>query len=100
MHQNIRSLSVFCFALIMTLAQEAAAQTFSVLHNFTDGADGANPRATLTVGPSGVLYGTAEGGGPHGYGTVFRLNQVNSAWVFSSLFGFTAWDCQSERHEH
>ncbi len=89
MHQHIRRFSVFCFALIVTLAQAASAQTFSVLHNFTDGADGANPRATLTVGPGGVLYGTAEDGGPHGYGTVFRLNEVNSAWVFSTLFGFT-----------
>ncbi len=84
-------------ALVLTLALElaivllgspAAAQTYSVLHNFTAGADGAGPRSAITVGPGGVLYGTAEIGGPHGNGTVFRLSQMNSSWVFSTLYGF------------
>ena len=76
------------FVLAVVLSQTMQAQTFSVLHDFTAGADGAGPRSGITVGPGGVLYGTAEVGGPHGNGTVFKLRQMNSTWVFSTLYGF------------
>ncbi len=72
--------------LSVTVAQ---AQTFSVLHSFTGGTDGAAPYAGVTLGRTGVLYGTAENGGAHGVGTVFKLSQVNSSWVFSPLYEFT-----------
>lgn len=47
----------------------------SVLHNFNFN-NGAWPRAGLTFGSAGGLYGTTSGGGNHGYqgvGTVFEL---------------------------
>jgi uncharacterized repeat protein (TIGR03803 family) len=75
------------FAATIIPAPPAQAQTYSVLYNFTGGIDGANP-AGVTVGPGGVLYGTA-GGGAYGYGTVFRLSHVNSSWVLSPLYEFT-----------
>ena len=88
--------SSFVFALtlalefaVAVLATPASAQTFSVLHSFTGGADGAFPYAALTVGPSGVVYGTAAWGGTYGNGTVFQLSQVNSTWSFSPLYEFT-----------
>ena len=77
------------FALTLFTTQTTQGQTFSVLHNFTNGADGANPYAGVTVGLGGVLYGTAAGGGTHGAGTVFKLSRVNSSWVFSPLYAFT-----------
>jgi uncharacterized repeat protein (TIGR03803 family) len=87
--------STFAIALAMILAlsllttHPMQAQTFSVLHNFTGGEDGANPAAGVTVGPSGVLYGTAAYGGTgNNYGTVFKLSQVNSSWVLSPLYDF------------
>src|SRR5664279_2540547 len=67
----------------------AAAQTYSVLHYFTAGPDGAIPMAALTVDPSGVVHGTAAWGGTYGSGTVFELKQVNSTWIFSPLYEFT-----------
>lgn len=76
-------------ALTMVATRSAPAQTFSVLHNFTGGADGANTFSGLYVAPSGVLYGTATHGGTYGAGTVFKLNQLNSSWVFSPLYEFT-----------
>ncbi len=83
----------FTLAVVCTLTsvglQKAHAQTFSVLHYFTGGADGQFPYAGVTVGPSGVLYGTAAGGGTHGVGTVFKLSHVDSSWVFSPLYEFT-----------
>ena len=78
----------FVTVLPGVLSQAMQAQTFSVIHNFTGNADGIGPRSGITVGPGGVLYGTAAGGGPHGYGTVFRLSQTDSGWVFSTLYGF------------
>ncbi len=77
------------FALPMVAVRSAQAQTFSVLHTFTDGADGGYPYAAVTVGPSGVLYSTASYGGSHDAGTVFKLSLVNSSWVFSPLYEFT-----------
>jgi len=77
------------FVVIAAGSPAAPAQTFSVLHYFTGGADGQFPFAGVTVGPSGVLYGTSDTGGAHDAGTVFKLNQVNSAWVFSPLYEFT-----------
>jgi uncharacterized repeat protein (TIGR03803 family) len=81
------SLAFACVLLPMTLSMQA--QTFSVLHYFTGGTDGASPYAGVTIAPSGVLYGTAEGGGTYGAGTVFKLRQVNSSWLYTPLYEFT-----------
>jgi uncharacterized repeat protein (TIGR03803 family) len=67
----------------------AVAQTFSVIHNFTGGSDGAFPYAALAVGPTGILYGTAAAGGLSGNGTGFQMKQSNSNWLFSPLVEFT-----------
>ncbi|MGA2902856.1 MAG: choice-of-anchor tandem repeat GloVer-containing protein [Candidatus Korobacteraceae bacterium] len=80
---------VMVFALTLLTTHAIEAQTFSVLHNFSGEGDGANPYAGLTVTSSGVLYGTATYGGTYNnYGTVFKLSQVSSSWVFSPLFEF------------
>jgi uncharacterized repeat protein (TIGR03803 family) len=47
--------------------------TETLLHSFASGHDGAYPLAGLTFGPSGVLYGTASGGGAYGGGVVFEI---------------------------
>ena len=80
--------SLMVLAVLFVIGPTAKAQTFTVLHNFTNGTDGSYPRAGVTVSPSGVVYGTAEGGGTFGNGTVFKLSQVNSTWVFSPLYEF------------
>jgi hypothetical protein len=83
---------VVTFAATVIAAPAAQAQTFSVLHYFTGGLDGAGSTGGVTVGPSGVLYGTAAGGGPYGEGTVFKLIQVHSIWVLYPLFEFDSGD--------
>ena len=80
-------------ALTLAIIQPAEAQTFSVLHYFTGGADGANPYAGLTVGGTGTLYGTASAGGTNctgtaGCGLVFKLAQRNGSWNFTPLYEF------------
>jgi len=80
---------VVVFALTLLTTHAIEAQTFNVIHAFSGGGDGSNPYAGVTVGPGGVLYGTAAAGGNHGAGTVFKLSPVNSSWVFSPLYEFT-----------
>ena len=61
------------------------AQSFSVVHNFTGGTDGANPLNGLLFGAGGVMYGTTSAGGAYNNGTVFRIGPTG---VFSTLYAF------------
>jgi uncharacterized repeat protein (TIGR03803 family) len=77
--------------LIMLAAQSAQAQTLNILHNFTDGGDGANPEGRLTIDRGGHLYGTTYSGGIQydgGFGVVFRMSPVGSGWTFAPIFTF------------
>jgi uncharacterized repeat protein (TIGR03803 family) len=60
---------------------------FSVLHNFTNNPDGANPYAGLVLSGN-TLYGTAEYGGSSGNGTAFAINTNGTG--FTNLHSFTA----------
>lgn len=75
--------------------------TFSVLHTFSGGADGAFPLSRLAIDAAGVLYGTTYGGGTfevcgtpgyddYGCGTVFKLTPDGSGgWTHSIVHAFT-----------
>ena len=71
--------------------------TGSVLHNFGGQPDGAVPASSLTISPSGKLFGTTEEGGARNMGTVFGLQPPENpgdSWrerVFYS-FGSSASD--------
>ncbi len=77
-------------ALLATLVAAPAlqAQTYTVLHNFTGGGDGANPSTGLTMDRSGNLYGTTYAGGSSHSGGVFKLKHQGSSYLFSSLYNF------------
>lgn len=62
--------------------------TETVLYNFGNGDDAANPECNLIFDHEGNLYGTSGGGGPHNTGTVFRLAPSQGGWVESVLYGF------------
>ncbi|MGC2111637.1 MAG: choice-of-anchor tandem repeat GloVer-containing protein [Candidatus Korobacteraceae bacterium] len=75
-------------ALLMILAAtEAHAQTLTVLHSFTGGADGGQPYAGLSMDRAANFYGTTTMGGA-GYGTVYRLKRSGSGWIFTPLYAF------------
>jgi uncharacterized repeat protein (TIGR03803 family) len=46
---------------------------FTVLHTFSGGSDGGDPRGGLIQGRDGALYGTAASGGEADAGTVFKV---------------------------
>src|ERR1043165_9846622 len=68
------------------LAGRVTAQTFTNLHNFTGGSDGANPWASLLLSGN-TLYGAATSGGSSGNGTVFAVNTDGTG--FTNLHSFT-----------
>src|SRR5271165_4444068 len=87
------TIAAFAVALLMIfLATQLHAQTFTVLHNFAGGQDGANPQAGLTMDGGGNLYGTSYYGGNQngveGNGTVFKLAHKGSGWTFTPLYVF------------
>jgi uncharacterized repeat protein (TIGR03803 family) len=77
--------------------------TYDVLYRFQGGGDAAKPYAAVTLGPGGVLYGTASQGGStdgcgpweSGCGAVFSLSPPASsgqAWTETLVHAFRALD--------
>jgi uncharacterized repeat protein (TIGR03803 family) len=65
----------------------SAANSETVLHSFSGGADGALPSAALLMDNLGNLYGTTLEGGTAGVGTVFRLDSKGNETVIHSFRG-------------
>src|ERR1035437_170585 len=102
-HLTSTAFGTFSFVTMIALALIAAptlrAQTYTVLHRFTGGADGYWPYAGLTIDAEGNLYGTTKYGGYEGIhcdggacGTVFKLTRRGSTWVLNSLYEFKGGD--------
>jgi hypothetical protein len=80
----------------------AQAQTFTVLHTFTGGADGSGPGGGgINSDSAGNLYGVTVSGGVYspncladgaqnGCGTVYKMTRRNGAWTFNVLYSFDA----------
>jgi len=62
--------------VLPVVTQLAAAQTFTVLHSFTGGGDGAHPFSTPTLDPAGNLYGTTTWGGPGNCSPPFECGAI------------------------
>jgi uncharacterized repeat protein (TIGR03803 family) len=70
--------------LTMIMTMPVLAQTFTVIHTFTGGADGSAPVAGVTVGGSGTLYGPGFGQ-VIGISVVFELTHRGSGWILDPL---------------
>lgn len=63
--------------------------TETVLYSFTGGSDGDIPGAgNLVFDQQGNVYGTTQGGGRYGQGTVFELTRFNKGWTESVIYNF------------
>jgi uncharacterized repeat protein (TIGR03803 family) len=63
----------------------------AVVHHFAGQPDGAVPVCSLTISPSGELFGTTEEGGAHNMGTVFGLQPPENPgdpWRERVLYSF------------
>ncbi len=87
---QIKSLA-YALALLALGQPRLGAQTLTVLHTFTNGADGSIPYSGL-VQSGNRLYGTASSFNPSGTnnGTVFGVNTDGTG--FTTLHNFTALD--------
>ncbi len=71
------------------IANSNGSWTKHVLHFFTGGMDGGEPVAGLIIDQKGTLYGTAEVGGAHSYGVVFKLMRTTAGgWAEKVLWSF------------
>src|SRR5208283_1262957 len=70
-HVGFATLAILSFLNLIAHCQALGASE-SILWSF-DGTDGANPEGALIMDTSGNLYGTTNGGGVNGAGTVFEL---------------------------
>lgn len=70
--------------LAVMTAQTAAAQTFTILHNF-DGTDGNDVATQLVQATNGNLYGTTAEGGSNSAGSIFK---VTTSGTLTSLYSF------------
>jgi len=65
--------------------------TAKVLHNFGNGADGAQPQGGLILDAAGNFYGATTYGGTQGYGTVFELSpKAGGGWTEKVLHSFAS----------
>ena len=64
-----------------TVFRLSSAGAFSSLAYFPGGEQSSYPRSALVRGPDGNFYGTTVGGGPSGYGTVFRFSALQPPTV-------------------
>ena len=81
------ALMLLCAVTSVALSP-ARAQTFSVIHNFSGGQDGATPSAGLTMDKAGNFYGTTFSGGGKALGAIYRLKRSGSRWVADGLYSF------------
>ena len=62
--------------------------TETVLYSFNGGPDGSNPVGGVAMDAAGNLFGTTAYGGPHNFGTVFKLTSRSGAWEETLLHTF------------
>ncbi len=101
---NSRRYCIQIFAILISCgammfgALSVDAQTFTVLHSFTGGADGYGPQSGVTIDRAGNLYGTTVNGGNttacggFGCGVVYKLTDKNTGWILNPLIAFSAED--------
>jgi uncharacterized repeat protein (TIGR03803 family) len=77
----------FLSTFLLTVAGPIVAQTESVLYNFTGEPDGAQSSSGLILDGNGNLYGTTNGGGQWGNGTVFEISPGGAERVLYSFNG-------------
>ena len=74
---------------VFELEKNPTGYTEKILYAFT-GFDGGNPLAGLIIDSSANLYGTTDGGGDYGYGTVFELVNLSGSYTETVLYSFGA----------
>jgi uncharacterized repeat protein (TIGR03803 family) len=78
--------------LWVTMLPTFSSRALTTLYSFTNGFDGAQPYAGLTLGSDGSFYGTCFGGGTNDLGSVFKITPggaLTPLYSFSFIDGET-----------
>jgi uncharacterized repeat protein (TIGR03803 family) len=79
---------VLALLVMLSLVAGAQAQTFTVLHNFTESPDGSNPyNGGLVQDAAGNSYGNTKAGGSSDDGVVFKVSKTGKETVLHSFTG-------------
>jgi uncharacterized repeat protein (TIGR03803 family) len=76
--------------IVFELSPSGDGWTYSTLYNLPGNSDG--PFGALAMDTAGNLYGTTQGDGAYGYGSVFKLTHDGGSWIYSDLHDFTGGD--------
>jgi uncharacterized repeat protein (TIGR03803 family) len=74
-------------ATVYQLSPFGGRWTFTTLYSFSGGYGG--PYNKLTLDDTGNLYGTTNGDGANGRGSVFKLAPSHGSWNFTDLYDFS-----------
>jgi len=72
-----------------TVFEISPSGSYTIIYSFTGGNDGYSPGGGLVQGDDGSFYGTTDGGGTHGYGTVFQFSTNTVLTTLYAFFGGT-----------
>jgi uncharacterized repeat protein (TIGR03803 family) len=72
---------------VYKLARSGKGWKLTTLYSFSGGA---GPYNKLTFDAKGNIYGTTNGDGAHGDGSVFKLTRSSGGWKFIDLYDFTS----------
>ena len=70
---------------VYELSPSGASWNFTLLHSFSTYY---GPYNKLTLDSKGNVYGTCNGAGAYGLGSVFELTPSNGSWTFTDLYDF------------
>ncbi|HSY13630.1 MAG TPA: choice-of-anchor tandem repeat GloVer-containing protein [Verrucomicrobiae bacterium] len=77
------------WGLIYELSPSNGGWSQNILYQARNDGDGQYPWGGITLDRSGNLYGVFTGGGPSGWGAVYKLERSGSGWEESTLHGFS-----------
>ena len=72
--------------VVFELTPSGSGWTFNACHVFTGNS---GPYSSLSMDSAGNLYGTTNGYGAYGYGSVFKLTPGSGGWVYTNLHDFS-----------
>jgi uncharacterized repeat protein (TIGR03803 family) len=72
-----------------TVFEITSSGALTTRYTFADGKDGGNPWGGLVQAVDGNLYGTTQGGGAYGFGTVFQIAPTGLLATMAQFDGYT-----------
>lgn len=78
----------FGYGAVYKLSRSGSTWKETVLYNFQNGDDGANPVGGVILDKAGNIYGTTFDGGINGGGTVWEMSPSASGWTFNTIYSF------------